>query len=92
MVTFLVDYELFLFSEYKTKNRKEARKLKTENSYISARQQQTAHLSQKVWPHKGPLETEQIGAFTRRALLICAVFPRGLCPTDFYIISPLRMG
>lgn len=92
MVIFLVEYELFLFSEYKTKNRKEARKLKTENSCISARQQQTAHLSQGVWLHKGPVEAEQIGAFTRRALQTCAVFPRGLGLTDFYIISPLRMG
>lgn len=81
-----------LFSEYKSKNRKEERKMKTENSYVSARQQQAAHLSQGVWLHKGPVEAEQIGAFTRRALQTCAVFPRGLGPTDFYIISPLRMG
>lgn len=92
MVTCLVDYQLLLINQCKIKKKKR-RKLKIEKkSYRSARQQQTVHLSQGVWLHKGPMKAEQIDAFTRRASLTSTMFPRRLGLTYFYIISILRMG
>lgn len=62
--------------------RTEKNTTETENSYTSARQQQTAHPCPGVLLHKGPMEAEQIGEFTKRTSPSCAV-PQGTGPYLF---------